>query len=219
MKLFSTRAVFLALALAASMAQAKDYDRVNGSVDIDDNEIAGTAETVNGSITLGRNARAESLETVNGRIALGEGAMAASAETVNGGITLNAGARLTGDAEVVNGSISLRDRTEVRGDVSSVNGELELSNAQVLGNIETVSGDITIGANSRVGGGITVRKPTSMGSWWNNNSRPPRIVIGPNAVVSGALKFEREVELFISDSAKTGPIEGATAKRFSGANP
>lgn len=209
---------FFALAMAAGMAQAKDYDRVNGSVDIADNEVAGSAETVNGSITIGRNARASSVETVNGRIELREGAEVGSAETVNGGITLRSNARVVGDAGVVNGSISLEEGAEVRGDVESVNGDLTLKAARVLGDLETVSGDIEVGANSRVDGGITVRKPNSVGSWWGT-SRPPRIVIGPNAAVAGVLKFEREVELFVSDSAKIGAVTGATAKRFSGSEP
>ena len=45
------------------------------------------------------------------------------------------------------------------------------------------------------------------------------MVIGPNAVVDGTLKFEREVKLFVSESAKIGPVEGATPQMFAGESP
>jgi hypothetical protein len=38
-------------------------------------------------------------------------------------------------------------------------------------------------------------------------------------VVEGTLDFEREVELFVHDSARIGKVSGATAKKFSGATP
>jgi hypothetical protein len=44
-------------------------------------------------------------------------------------------------------------------------------------------------------------------------------VIGPHAVVQGTLEFRREVELYVSDSAQIGAVKGATAQKFSGANP
>ena len=45
------------------------------------------------------------------------------------------------------------------------------------------------------------------------------VTIGPRAVVEGRLVFKREVELFVSDSAKIGAVEGAKAVSFSGAQP
>ena len=44
-------------------------------------------------------------------------------------------------------------------------------------------------------------------------------MIGPNAVVDGTLDFERDVDLYVSDSAKVGTIKGATANKFSGDRP
>ena len=72
------------------------------------------------------------------------------------------------------------------------------------------------GAGSRVEGGILVEKPSG---WFNSSSKPPRVVIGPNAVVQGTLDFRRDVELLVSESATVGTIKGATATRFSGATP
>jgi hypothetical protein len=67
---------------------------------------------------------------------------------------------------------------------------------------------------SHVRGGIRVVKPNMQ--WIEiRKKRNPRIVIGPNARVDGPLVFEREVELFVHTTARTGPITGATAQRFS----
>ena len=63
-------------------------------------------------------------------------------------------------------------------------------------------------------GGIKVEKPGT--SWLPRLGKPkvPRIVIGPGAVVDGPLVFEREVTLHVHASARTGPIRGATARRY-----
>jgi hypothetical protein len=47
----------------------------------------------------------------------------------------------------------------------------------------------------------------------------PRIVIGPGATIEGELRFERVVQLYVSDRATIGPVVGATAIRFSGDAP
>jgi hypothetical protein len=62
-----------------------------------------------------------------------------------------------------------------------------------------------------VQGGILVEKPHGI-SW--GKPRVPRIIIGPNAVVNGELRFEREVELYVHTSAKIGSVSGATAKSY-----
>jgi hypothetical protein len=46
--------------------------------------------------------------------------------------------------------------------------------------------------------------------------KPPRIVIGPNAQVDGALVFEREVKLYVHRTAKIGAVSGTTAVRYDG---
>jgi outer membrane lipoprotein SlyB len=38
-------------------------------------------------------------------------------------------------------------------------------------------------------------------------------------VIQGTLTFERPVDLYVSDSATVGKIEGATAQKFSGSAP
>ena len=214
--------IFLAVALALSafahaksVADGESMDRVNGSIEVPAGVSAGTLETVNGEIEIGRGASARTAETVNGSIEIDSDAQLESAETVNGSIELGENAQISGDVESVNGSLELARGARIGGNAENVNGNISLDAASIGGNIETVNGSIEIGADSRVDGSITVRKPKG---WGWGNSKSPRVVIGPNAIV-GDLVFEREVELFVHESAKTGNISGATAKTFSGDQP
>ena len=70
-------------------------------------------------------------------------------------------------------------------------------------------------------GNLIVEKP---GGWgWGKSKRKPRIVIGPGSRVEGVIDLEREVELFISETAEVGGVEGEMsiddAVRFSGKKP
>lgn len=212
-----------ALAAATTIAGARDYgdvDKVNSAISIEANSTAGSLETVNGGVRVGSNSKVGSVESVNGGIHLGDGVHAESVDTVNGGVTLGAKAIVRGAVETVNGGVTLEEDADVGGKVSNVNGGIELSRAHIGGGIETVQGDVRIGSGSRVEGGILVEKPS--GSWLSWGSRPqrdPRIVIEAGAIVEGTLRFEREVELYVHESAKIGPIDGAEAKRYSGDTP
>ena len=209
--------LLLVLGLAAAAYAGNDdldIDKVNGSIHVPDNATVGKLSTVNGSVHVGANAHAKSAETVNGGIDVETGATVDSLETVNGGIHMSDKVRVAKTVETVNGSITLGTGTDVAGHASTVNGGIRLDNAHVGGGIETVSGDITIGANSKVEGGLLVNEDHS---WFHfGSARKPRIVIGPHAVVQGKLTFKREVELYVSDSATTGAVEGATPTKFSG---
>jgi DUF4097 and DUF4098 domain-containing protein YvlB len=209
--------VAVALSLAGSAhARGIDVDKVNGSIRIEGNQQAGNLETVNGSIRVEDGGSAEDISTVNGSIRLGDGVNASSLETVNGGAEIGADARISGSVETVNGTIALGRNAEVSGRVENVNGRIALDAAHVGGGVSTVSGDIEIGADSRVEGGLLVDKPSG---WFNWKDRKPRIVIGPRAVVDGTLEFRREVELYVSDSARIGTVSGATAQAFTGDHP
>ncbi len=202
------------LASTACLA-GEDISKLNGSIRVEDGRTVGDLDTVNGSIRVGDNVNAEDVETVNGSIEIGHGASLKSVGAVNGRISLGERVRVEGEVEAVNGSIRIGNGSDIVGRLSNVNGAIHLDAAHVGGGIETVSGDIDIGGGSRVEGGLLVNKP----SGWFNNSRPPRIIIGPDAVVQGKLEFRREVELHVSDSATVGEIVGATPKRFSGDKP
>ena len=190
---------------------------VNGSIHVPAGSHSGAVGTVNGSIRIDDNAAVASAGTVNGSVALGAHASAESLGTVNGSITLGEGAHVSRDVTTVNGSMTFKSGAEVGGPVSNVNGRIALSDAHVGGGLHTVDGDIDIGGGSHVEGGILVKH--GGGGWFNFNTHKPRIVIGPGAVVKGDLRFERAVELYVSDSATTGPITGATPIRFAGASP
>ena len=210
-------ATALSLVLAASAgARGIDVDKVNGSIHIESDQQAGDLSTVNGSIRVDSGGSAQKVSTVNGGIELGDRVGVDSVETVNGGIELGDGAHVARTVEAVNGHIALARGADVAGKASNVNGRISLDGAHVGGGIETVSGDIDINAGSRVEGGLVVKKQSG---WSWGRQKNPRIVIGPNAVVDGTLDFERDVDLYVSDSAKVGTIKGATANKFSGDRP
>jgi DUF4097 and DUF4098 domain-containing protein YvlB len=189
--------------------------KVNGSVHIPAGKPRGEARTVNGSIHIDDNAAVTSATTVNGSIHLGSHATADSLKTVNGSLTLGTGARVSENAGSVNGDLSLADGAEVSGHLGNVNGKIGLTAAHVAGGIKTVSGNINILGASRVEGGITVEKPTGI----MFSSGDPVIIIGPGATVTGDLRFERKVKLYVSDKATIGNVIGATPVMFSGDTP
>lgn len=206
------------LSLPCAGLAESDIEKVNGSIEIAAGQRAGDLSTVNGAIRIYDGATVGEAETVNGSIALGARGAAESLETVNGGIRLETEARVSEDVHTVNGSVTLARSADVQGGVRTVNGDIHLDAAHVAGGIRTQEGDIEVGAGSRVEDGIRVEKNTggfSISLWKST----PRIVIGPGAVVQGALEFEREVQLYVSDTATIGEVKGAKAQRFSGSEP
>jgi DUF4097 and DUF4098 domain-containing protein YvlB len=205
------------LSLAAPLAFADDgISKVNGSISVGSSERRGDLETVNGSIKVGDNARVEDVQTVNGGIVVGSSTQTGGLETVNGGIRAGTNLTATADLETVNGSIFVDRGGTVRGKVSTVNGAIGLVDTDVTGDIETVNGDLTVGVDSHISGGIHYSKPHGLNL---PERRAPRVIIGPNARVDGSLVFEREVELYVHSSAKTGSIRGATAIAFNTPTP
>jgi hypothetical protein len=88
-----------------------------------------------------------------------------------------------------------------------------------------VSPEGSVGAPVELAGGAVIRgdliveKP----SGWNSGKRMPTIIIGPGSRVEGLIRLEREVKLYISESAEVGGVEGEMtlddAVRFSGKRP
>lgn len=209
-----------ALLLAAPvLADDTDIDKVNGSIRVDGGQTAGDLSTVNGSIRVGDKSTVDDVDTVNGSITLGDDTTASEIDNVNGSISLGERAKVAGAVDSVNGSITLEKGADVKGQVSNVNGRIRLVAAHVGGGIVTSTGDIEVGADSRVENGIRVEKSTNWSLFKFGKEDVPRIVIGPGAVVDGTLKFEREVELYVSDKAKIGTVVGAKPVTFTGAEP
>lgn len=192
---------------------------INGSLHVSAGAPGGEVTTVNGSIHADENAQFSGGHTVNGNISLGDHATATSLTTVNGGIDLGEGVHVSETVTTVNGTLHLRPGAEVGGRLANVNGTIILAGATVKGGISTVNGNIDIGANSHVQGGVIVHKPsTGVFQWWSNSDKP-RVVVGPGASVEGTLQFDRAVRLYVSDTATIGPVTGATPVRFSGSQP
>ena len=203
----------------AATADDDDYSRVLGSVHIAAGQHAGDATTVNGHVEIDSDAVVKRAETVNGGVTMHAHSSATSVKTVNGSAELESGVRVAGGVEVVNGHISLDKYADVGGRVTNVNGPIQLTGAHVGGGVETTTGDISINGAARVEGGILVNHANS-DSWFSfSKPRVPRVVIGPGAVIKGPLHFEREVQLYVSDRASIGPVDGATPIRFSGDRP
>jgi DUF4097 and DUF4098 domain-containing protein YvlB len=196
---------------------------VNGSVIIGENAVVhGDVETVNGSVTVDDNARIEDAATVNGAVRIGSGVHTDDLSTVNGAIRVKENTIVNGNIEAVNGSIRLAKGSTVARHVSNVNGEIEISGAQIGGDLSTVSGDIWLNDGAVVKGDLIVEKPGGS-SWFSKNPRVPEIVIGPDTEIHGDIRLEREVKLYISNSATVGGVSGemtlADAVRFDGDRP
>lgn len=202
--------------------EAGGQSSVNGSISIGAGAIIkGSVETVNGTIRIDENAMLEDAETVNGSIRIASGVKVEDVGSVNGSIRLSENVVVDGEISVVNGKITLDKGTTVARDVSNVNGEISLTGADIAGDLSTVNGDVTLNEGSTLRGDLIIEKP---GGWgWNNNKRKPRVVIGPGSRVLGRIDLEREVDLYISDTAEVGSVTGVMgmedAVRFSGSRP
>ncbi|RDZ26104.1 hypothetical protein [Lysobacter silvisoli] len=214
-----TVALSLALTATAIPAFAADpsIDKVNGSITVDAGERYGDLETVNGSIRIGANARVADAETVNGSITVADSVQAGGLQTVNGSIRVGRNGTMGDSVGTVNGSVFVDRGGSIRGGVETVNGSIGLVDTDVSEGINTVNGDLTVGVDSHVKGGITYEKPNFQ--LLSSKRRNPRVIIGPNAQVDGPLVFKREVDLYVHTSAKIGPVTGAKAERYSGDAP
>ena len=196
---------------------------VNGSISVGSGAIVtGDLSTVNGRIKVDSDATVEDVSTVNGSLKIDSGSTTESLSTVNGAITVAKNVNVSGEIEAVNGEIELGSGSEVRRDVSNVNGQIELTASKVGGDISTVSGDVELWDQAEVMGDIVIEKQNGWG-WNKKKSRTPVVVIGPGSKVHGKINAEREIELYISDSAEVGDVTGEMsmddAVIFSGKRP
>ncbi len=215
--------ISLGLCIASGLASARDYgdiDKINGGINVAANSTAGSLETVNGGIKVGDGSHVRSAESVNGGIRIGANVEIGSIETVNGGIRIARRTKVGGDVEAVNGGVTMEPGVHIRGGVENVNGGISAVGAVIERDVRTSNGGITLDSGARVGGGIHMRAR----SGWSNliqfgENKPPRVVIGRHCVVRGALRFEREVELYVHSTARIGKVTGATPIPYSGDEP
>ena len=207
----------------AAGSESDGESSVNGSITVGEGAVvSGSLGTVNGAIRVGENAQVKSVETVNGGLTIGSGVKSGELSTVNGAIEVGVDTEVDGAIEAVNGRISLETGSSVSGYVENVNGAISLVGSEIGGNLSTVNGDIDLSDASVIKGDIIVEKPGSWSFGWNK-SRTPEITIGPGSRVDGIIRLEREVKLFISETAEVGGVEGEMslddAVRFSGKRP
>lgn len=196
---------------------------VNGSISVGEHAVvSGSVDTVNGSIRVDSGAAIEDASTVNGGVRLADNVKARDLSTVNGAVKVGESTTVDGEIEAVNGSISVRTGSRISDDVSNVNGHIELIGAEVGGDVSTVTGDVDVVEGSVIKGDLIVEERSGWG-WGKSFRRKPRIVIGPGSSVVGVVRLEQEVELFISETAEVGGVDGkmslADAVRFSGERP
>lgn len=207
-------ATLIALVSPSAVWAQKNIESTNEAIKVPASQLTGNVTTVNGSVTLEAGAKVAAIQTTNGAVKLGDKAQARQITTVNAGVSLGSGSVVEGSVGTTNGSVALLPGAMVQGEVSTVHGSIELNAAHVAGGIRTTSANITIGANSRVEGGISVGKQESFLQWGH-----PTVIIGPHAVVQGPLEFRQEVDLRVSESAKIGHITGAEPQVFKGEVP
>ena len=210
-------AAMLVLSACGESHDGDESSKINGSIHVPAGKQPGAVATVNGSIHVDDNAAVTSATTVNGSVHLGDHATATSLNSVNGSIALGTGAHVSGTASSVNGELTLGDGAEILGSLTNVNGKISLTAAHVGGGIKTVNGSMNITGASHVEGGILVEKSST--ELVKIVPHVPRIVIGPGATVQGELRFERTVQLFVSDKATIGTVTGATPIQFTGESP
>jgi hypothetical protein len=164
-------------------------------------------------------ASGEELDTITRDISLPAHAQAESIHSMTGAITLRRDSRVLGDVETGDGEIFVERGSDVAGKLSNTTGTIRIDGARIGGRVSTTYGDIYIGPDSRIEGGILVHKRNVIGLSFGDDlklgipigrSMPPKVVIGPRVTVAGVLRFKREVELLVSESATIGPVIGAT---------
>lgn len=203
-----------------------DASTINGAVRIgDDANVSGDVGNVNGSIRIGSNSSVNEVGNVNGSISIGDGSSASSLETVNGSITLgddvtvegdvgsvngnvNGGrsARIGGEVGTVNGAVTLNEGSSVAEGISTANGSIRLTGTRAA-SLETRNGSIDLREGTRIDGQLVVREV-------RESRGRPEIYIGPDVEVAGPLVFEREVDLYIHETARVGEIQGAEAMPY-----
>lgn len=204
-------------------SEADGATSVNGSISVGDGAVvSGALKTVNGKIRVDPNATIQGASTVNGSLNIGENVRAEDLATVNGSIRVGAGSTIDGEVGAVNGRIKLEKGAKVAANLGNVNGDIELTGSEISGNVTTVNGDVDLRDAAVIKGDLIVEKP-SMWNYSSKQSRMPEIVIGPGSMVQGNIVLEREVKLFISETAEVGGVEGemsiSDAVRFSGDHP
>lgn len=187
---------------------------VSGDIHVVGGSSAGSLHSVSGDITVDADATIGRAATTSGNLKIADGVRATGLETVSGKLTLGRRVEVDGDVASISGDIFVDRGGKLSGTITSISGNIGLVQTELKGDINFVSSNVTVGVGSHVSGRLKLKKPT-----FSTLSRTPRVVIGPNAVVEGPLEFGLPVKLYVHDTARIGPVTGATAVAFSTATP
>ncbi|HEU0096666.1 MAG TPA: hypothetical protein VFQ52_09435 [Rhizomicrobium sp.] len=187
---------------------------ISGNIHVASHAEVRSAHTVSGNVTVDTGARAGDIATTSGHLKVADNARTGDLKSVSGNLALGRSVQVEGGLASVSGNIFADRGSKIDGGVVTVSGSIGLVQTEVNGDIVFVSGDVTVGVNSHVSGRITLKKPT-----YSKPSRPPRVVIGPNAVVDGSLEFGLPVKLYVHSTAKIGAVTGASAIPFTTLTP
>ena len=201
---------------------ANGASSVNGSVTVgSDATVTGDVSTVNGGIRIGDRSVIEDADTVNGSVKISDYVQARNLNTTNGNINIGENVSIDGHVSTTNGDITVEMNTTVADDLGNTNGDIELAGARIGGTVSTTNGDIELSDGAVISGDIIVER--ARGWNWGGMRQRPRIVIGPGCRVEGEIRLEREVRLYISESAEVGGVSGEMtmddAEMFSGSRP
>jgi acyl-[acyl carrier protein]--UDP-N-acetylglucosamine O-acyltransferase len=153
---------------------------------------------------------------VNGSVSIQDDVEMQGLSSVNGSVTIGRNARVSRSLSSVNGSLTVDQGSQVGGKVATVNGTISLRAVAVTEDVETNNGNILLSDGTTVDGDVRIKKS----KWsWGGKRRQPKVVIGPNVVVRGAIDAEQPVRLWVHDSASVGEIRGATVQHYSGDAP
>lgn len=182
---------------------------VNGVIRIG-NDVSvthgGDFRSVNGAATVGARSTVPGITLVNGSIRVGEDSRTGELATVNGSISVGPRTQVADGISTVNGAVLLSEDAEVVGGVTAVNGRITLAGATVVGDVGNANGGVQLLGPAVIDGNLTIRRPRGI----SPSDKPPLIVIGEQARVTGTLTFEREVDLRVHRDAQVGEIVGAT---------
>ncbi len=210
-----------------------DVRNVNGAIRIGNNcTISGDVRNVNGAIVVGTGTRLNEIRNTNGAIDLANDVQASTISGTNGRIRIGQGSAIDGSVANTNGAIELAEDVTVSGSVETTNGPVRVAaGAHITGTVSSRNGPITLTA-ARAGdiaganGGIELLEGTVVDgevhlrdTRGTDRSGTPKIIIGQDVIVEGPIRIEREAELYIHESSRTGEISGAEPVRFSGEQP
>ncbi len=195
--------------------QKGDLSTVKGAIMVGDNASVNGIDVTNGSISIGDNSMAERVSTGSGDISVGDNSTVRSLEAGKGSITVGAGSTVANNVKTGSGSITIGDGSSVTGYVESTRGQVTLDGAKVGGNVIAHAKGLHIDNGATVAGYVHFKKAAGV----MEGKDVPVVILGKNINIAGTVTFDRDVKLYVHDSATTGDIAGAEPMAYSGDEP